>query len=49
MIDGQGWSKYKEVDLEENGKYGPKMVYKIRATSEIVSVEGFLQDGFLQS
>jgi hypothetical protein len=40
-------SRWREVELEEDGKWGPKFVFSIKSMSEIVRVDGDLTAGFL--
>jgi hypothetical protein len=37
----------KEVDLEKDGRWGPKYVFSIRPLTQIESIEGELSSGFL--
>ena len=40
-------SKWKEIELEKNRNWGPKFVFSIKSMSEVVSVDGELNAGFL--
>jgi hypothetical protein len=40
-------SRWREVELEKDGNWGPKFVFSIKSMSEIVSVDGDFTAGFL--
>jgi hypothetical protein len=40
-------SRWREVELEEDGNWGPKFVFSIKSMSEIVRVDGDLTAGFI--